>query len=68
MTYDIFNSKATAMPKPAKSTEIVKFLLSKASKYVQKTLVTLLFPMLYAHGDASEFQYYDLIWKEYVAL
>ena len=22
------------------------------------------FPIFYAHGDASEFQYYDLIWKE----
>lgn len=31
------------MPKPAKSTEIVKFLFSKASKYMQKTLVSMFF-------------------------
>ena len=32
MTYNIFDSKAPAMPKPAKGTEFCKLLLSQASR------------------------------------
>ncbi len=32
MTYNIFDSKAPAMPKPSKGTEFCKLLLSQASK------------------------------------
>ena len=32
MIYNIFDRTAPAMPKPSKGTEIVKLLLSKASK------------------------------------
>ena len=64
MTYNIFNSTAPAMPKPSKGTEIVKLLLSQASKDMHEPLVPMLFPILGAHMSGSEFQYPDLSWKE----
>ena len=64
MTYNIFNSTAPAMPKPSKGTEIVKLLLSQASKDMHEPLVPMLFPILGAHMSGSEFQYPDLTWKE----
>ena len=45
MTYNIFNSTAPAMPKPSKGTEIVKLLLSQASKDIYEPLVPMLFPI-----------------------
>ena len=49
MSYNIFNSTAPAMPKPTKGTEIVKLLLSQASKDMREVLVPMLFPSLGAH-------------------
>ena len=68
MTYDIFNSKAPAMPKPAKSTEIVKFLFSKASKYVQKTLVSMFFLYFTHMGMLLNFNTTTSFGRNYVAL
>ena len=64
MTYNIFSGTAPAMPKPSKGTEIVKLLLSQASKDMREPLVPMLFPILGAHMSGSEFQYPDLSWKE----
>ena len=64
MTYNIFDCTAPAMPKPSKGTEIVKLLLSQASKDMREPLVPMLFPILGAHISGSEFQYPDLTWKE----
>ncbi len=54
MTYNIFDRTAPAMPKPAKVTEIVKLLLSQASKDMHEPLVPMLFPVLGAHLTADE--------------
>ena len=64
MKYDISNSKAPKMPTLGKGTEIVKLLLSQASKDMHEPLVPMLFPILGAHMSGSEFQYPDLTWKE----
>ena len=64
MTYNIFDSKAPAMPKPAKGTEFCKLLLSQVSKDMREPLVPMLFPILGAHISGAEFQYPDLTWKE----
>jgi hypothetical protein len=64
MTYNIFSSTAPAMPKPSKGTEIVKLLLSQASKDMHEPLVPMFFPILGAHISGAEFQYPDLSWKE----
>ena len=64
MTYNIFDCTASAMPKPSKGTEIVKLLLSQASKGMREPLVPMFFPILGAHISGSEFQYPDLTWKE----
>ena len=45
MSYNIFGNTAPAMPKPSKGTEIVKLLLSQASKDMRETLV----PMPFLH-------------------
>ena len=63
MTYDIFNSKAPAMPKPSKGTEFVKLLLSQVSKDMQEPLFPMFFPVLGAHVSGSEMQYPDLIFE-----
>ena len=64
MTYNIFDRTAPAMPKPRKGTEIVKLLLSQASKDMHEPLVPMLFPSLGAHISGAEFQYPDRSWKE----
>ena len=53
MTYNIFSSTAPAMPKPSKGTEIVKLLLSQASKDMHEPLVPMLFPIL---GTAAAYR------------
>ena len=64
MNYDIFSRTAPAMPRPGKGTEIVKLLLSQASKDMHEPLVPMLFPSLGAHISNAEFQYPDRGWKE----
>ena len=64
MTYNILDRIAPAMPKPSKVTEIVKLLLSQASKDMREPLVPMLFPVLGAQVSDAEFQYPDLTWKE----
>jgi len=59
MDYNIFNRTAPAMPSPSKGTEIVKLLLSQASKDMRETLVPMLFPSLGAHISGAEFQCLD---------
>ena len=59
MTYDIFNSKAPAMPKPSKGTEFVKLLLSQASKDMREPLVPMAIPALAAHLTDVQFMYSD---------
>lgn len=43
MTYNIFDSKAPAMPKPAKGTEFCKLLLSQASRDMHEPSTLTLF-------------------------
>ena len=64
MTYNIFDRTAPAMPKPSKGTEIVKLLLSQASKDMREPLLPMFFPVLGAHVSASKFKYPDNTWKE----
>ena len=59
MKYDIFKCTAPAMPKPSKGTEIVKLLLSQASKDMQEPLVPMAIPALAAHVNGVEFMYSD---------
>ena len=59
MSYNIFNSTAPAMPKPTKGTEIVKLLLSQASKDMREVLVPMAIPALAAHLSEVEFMYSD---------
>ena len=64
MNYNIFDSKAPAMPKPTNGTECIKILLSQTSKDMHEPLVPMFFPVLGAHISGAEFQYPDLSWKE----
>ena len=41
------------------------FSLSQTSKNMQKPFVPMLFPIIGAHISVTEFQYLDLIWKEF---
>ena len=59
MNYNIFSSTAPAMPKPAKGTEIVKLILSQASKDMQEPLVPMAIPAFAAHVNDVEFMYSD---------
>ena len=59
MTYNIFDSKAPAMPRPAKGTEVCKLLLSQASKDMREPLVPMAIPALAAHLTDVEFMYSD---------
>ncbi len=59
MNYNIFNSKAPAMPKPAKGTEFCKLLLSQASKDMREPLVPMAIPVLAAHLTDVQFMYSD---------
>jgi hypothetical protein len=61
MTYNIFDRTAPAMPKPSKGTEIVKLLLSQASKDMREPLVPMAMPALAAHLSDVEFMYYALV-------
>ena len=57
MTYNIFDCTAPAMPKPSKGTEIVKLLLSQASKEMREPLLPMKIPALLAHLSDVEFLY-----------
>ena len=46
--YNIFNNLAPAMPKPGKGTEIVKTILSQASKEMREVLLPMAFPAMEA--------------------
>ena len=59
MTYDIFSKTAPAMPKPDRGTNFIKFILSKASKYMQEPLVPMCIPALAAHLSEVSFTYSD---------
>ena len=59
MRYNIFDSVAPAMPKPAKGTECCKLLLSQASKDMREPLVPMAIPALAAHLTDVEFMYSD---------
>jgi len=63
MNYDVFSRVAPVMPKPGKGTEIVKLLLSQASKDMYEPLVPMFFPVLGAHISGAEFQYPDRFWR-----
>jgi hypothetical protein len=52
------------MPNLGKGTEIVKLLLSQASKDMYEPLVPMFFPIFGAHIFGAEFQYPDFSWKE----
>ena len=68
MIYNIFDRTAPAMPKPGKGTEIVKLLLTQASKDMYEPLVPMFFPIFGAHIFGAEFQYPDFSWKELTGL
>lgn len=59
MSYNIFDCTAPAMPKPAKGTEIVKLLLSQASRDMREPLVPMAIPALASHLTDVEFMYSD---------
>ena len=64
MKYEISKATAPAMPNLGKGTEIVKLLLSQASKDMYEPLVPMFFPIFGAHIFGAEFQYPDFSWKE----
>ena len=64
MKYDISKLTAPKMPNLGKGTDCIKILLSQVSKDMHEPLVPMLFPVLGAHVNGSEFQYPDLTWKE----
>ena len=59
MSYNIFDSTAPAMPRPAKGTEIVKLLLSQASRDMSEPLVPMVIPALASHLTDVELMYSD---------
>ena len=59
MSYSIFSSAAPAMPKPTKGTEIVKLLLSQASKDMREPLLPMVMPAFVAHLSDVELMYSD---------
>ena len=59
MKYEISKATALAMPNLGKGTEIVKLLLSLASKDMHEPLVPMLFPSLDEHICGAEFLYSD---------
>ena len=59
MTYDIFSKTIPAMSKPGKGTNFIQFILSKASKDLQKPLVPMCIPALAAHLSEVSFTYSD---------
>ncbi len=61
MKYEISKATAPAMPNLGKGTEIVKLLLSQASKDMYEPLVPMAMPALAAHLSDVEFMYYALV-------
>lgn len=59
MTYNIFDSKAPAMPKFGRGTEVCKLLLSKASPDMREVLLPMAIPALAAHLADVKFMYSD---------
>lgn len=59
MNYDIFSSKAPAMPRTGKGTQFVKFILSQASKDMREPLIPMAIPALAAHLTDVRFKYSD---------
>ena len=59
MSYNIFGSTAPPMPRPAKGTEIVKLLLSQASRDMSEPLVPMAIPALASHLTDVELMYSD---------
>ena len=57
MKYDISKPSAPKMPNLGKGTEMMKILLSEASKDMHEPLVPLFIPVLGEHINGSEFQY-----------
>ena len=64
MKYEISKATAPAMPNLGKGTEIVKLLLSQASKDMYEPLGPMFFPIFGAPIFGAEFQYPDRSWKE----
>ncbi len=64
MKYDIFSSVAPAMPRPAKGTEVVKVINSKASHDMREPIVPMSFSPLSAHLKNVEFMYADNTFRE----
>ena len=64
MAYDITNPTAPVMPCLGKGTEIVKLLLSQASKDMQKPLFSMLFLSLAHISSVRKNQCVDHIWKD----
>ena len=64
MKYNLSKTTPPAMPRLGKGTESVALLLSQVSKDTQKSIVSMLFPILGAHVSGAEFMYPDLLWKE----
>ena len=56
MKYDVFKSTSPAMPNPANGMEIVKLLLSQASKDMHEPLVPMFFPIFSAQPAFQENQ------------
>ena len=59
MVFNIFDSKAPAMPKFGKGTEVCKLLLSKASSDMREVLLPMAIPALAAHVTDVKFMYSD---------
>ena len=59
MKYEISKATAPAMPNLGKGTEIVKLLLSQASKDMYEPFVPMAIPALAAHLTDVEFMYSD---------
>ena len=64
MKYDITKGTFPMLPNLGRGTEIIKILLSQASKDMHDPLVPMFFPILGSHISGAEFQYPDLSWKE----
>lgn len=64
MEYTFTKKAAPKLPFLGKGTEIVKILLSQASKDMREPLLPMLFPVIGAHISGTEFMYPDRTWKE----
>ena len=68
MRYDISKHKAPEMPNLGKGTEIVKLLLSQASKLMHEALIPMFFHIFAVHISGAKFQYPDNKWQEMCGL